>query len=152
MTWVVGWCMGLKVRSRNCWICTEPALAPDGSGLEPFGVNAALAAVEHVRCQPLADLARRSVYRTRNDDRFGDERVAVLHIRTSGKWLLCKNDREREPKARVGALRDFGSVLRFGDRPDACVVCARELAGQVERIRERYGRARVVSQPPSSAP
>lgn len=151
--------MGFTVRSANCWICVEPALNSDGSAIEPFELSVALAAVAHVRCLNLADLARRSVYRTRNDDRFGPNRIAALHIRTSGNGLLCKNDREREPKARVGAVRDFGGVLHFGEREGACAVCARELAAQVERrvpwvrsLLAQRAAAKVVGQPTSSAP
>lgn len=144
--------MGVWVRSPNCWICHEPALRADGSSLEPFELSAALKMVAHARCRPLADLARRGVYRTRNTERLTANQVAVLHIRTSGNGLLCKNDREREPKARVGTLRDFGGVLHFGERPDACAVCARELAAQVSRRVPPNRLAKVVPHAEGSAP
>jgi hypothetical protein len=125
--------MGFTVRGPNCWICDEPALRADGSSLEPFELSAALLAVAHVRCLPLADLARRGVYQTADPARLGPNRLPVLHIRTSGNGLLCKNELEPPtgPKRRLGDICDFGGVLHFVDREDACAVCARELADQV---------------------
>src|SRR5262245_40889472 len=133
----------MRVCSRNCWICLEPALSESGHALEPFEPNVALHAVAHVRCLPFAELARRSTYRA-DSEKLGANREAKLHIRTSGNGLLCKND--LEPKRRVGALRDFGSVLQFSQRSDACAVCARELEAHVAQARDRDGRhVRVVT-------
>jgi hypothetical protein len=135
--------MGMRVRSRNCWICFEPALSESGAALEPFEPSIALAAVAHVRCLPLAELARRSVYRA-DGEKLGPNREAKLHVRTSGNGLLCKND--LEPKRRVGALREFGGVHRFSQRSDACVACARELEAQVAHTIDRSrAQARVVT-------
>jgi hypothetical protein len=140
------------VRGRSCWICVTPAIALDGSALEPIELDAALDAVAHLRCLPLADLARRSVYRA-DGEKLGARCIPKLHIRSggaggsSGRSLLCKNS--AVPKRRVGVVRDFSGVHGFSTRDDACAVCARELAAQsahlLAREERQRSRARVVT-------
>lgn len=128
----------MRIRNRNCWICDTPAIGEDGVSLEPFELSVALQAVAHQRCLPLAELARRSVYKAEGE-KLGPNRRPKLHLRTSGSGnlLFCKHTAER--MRRLGAVRDFGGVIAFSAREDACAVCARELATQIENV---LGRAR----------
>lgn len=150
----------MHVSNRNCWICEQPAIDDRGAPFEKLEVNTALQRVAHQRCTPLAELATRSVYRAVDGTRLGPNRRLALHVRTSGSrggrrgLLLCKNTSEM--MRRLGDVRRFGGAFGFSGRADACGICAREYALQVERmlgrIRGRRGiwpAIEVVASPPT---
>lgn len=124
-------------RTRACWICGTLALDEQGHPIEPLADGSTLQHVAHHRCTPLADLARRSVYQAVGE-KLGPNRSPKLHVRTGGPstLFLCKNT--NRGMRRVGSVQQFGGVLAFSSRPDACAVCARELAAQVSHVKRRF--------------